>query len=727
VPWQNYLGNEEIFSIITQVGGGSIAVQNRSGCNQSVLRSSLSSLDTPSRIIYLRDNDSGRFWAINYGLNGQQFDRFEARHGAGYSVIETSIEGIDAALKIFVPTNGAVEIWQLQLKNQTAAKRRLSVFALAQWSPTSSPNTAETFFYNNTALSSDRADTNEERAFFFLTTDHPHHSFDTQRQKFLGPYGSFERPLAVVDGKCSRSLGSGEEPIGVVQGNITLGPKAQSQWHIFTGAVFAPKGKTTARQVSAQVNQLLGPFRRAGAIEEAWQAVTTGYKEVLATSQLASPEPTTNRYYNYFMRYQLLARRAWPTLGDGWQMKDVAASVKALAIMQPRAALELLKEACRHQHQDGVVSTSWSNGENIFEPDQEVNDCLSLAEAIIAYVKETGDTSVLSQSVPYLEGTAATIIEHLTRLIDYCLRGLSAQHLIEIRDQERTAPTAQLIWLLRNFLPLLTKLNDTALEKRYLRLIKEMTTSLNTRLYEGPYYVRARQNGRKISLKTAGGWDLASQNWAVISGTADQKKTERILKKIGQDFKAGVPNIAPSYLEPDPTEPIHSFEHPGLGNNGSVWTELVLGAVWAATTIGDGDTAWQLFKSVCAPYLAQKSDRYQQAPLLQAETISLMTSNYGQADLGERPSSAMSQILLERILGIQPTLHGLQVDPCLPRDWRLVEVSRTFRQAEYHFRIQNPFRLSKGIDRIVVDGIRLTGNVIRPFSGGSHFIEVILG
>jgi cellobiose phosphorylase len=82
---------------------------------------------------------------------------------------------------------------------------------------------------------------------------------------------------------------------------------------------------------------------------------------------------------------------------------------------------------------------------------------------------------------------------------------------------------------------------------------------------------------------------------------------------------------------------------------------------------------------------------------------------------------------LDYILGVQPVLGGLKIDPCIPRDWRQVEVTRKFRGAEYHIRIQNPFRINKGVDRILVDGNRLTGTVIPAHAGGTHFVEVVLG
>ncbi|MCL4539549.1 MAG: glycosyl transferase, partial [Bacteroidetes bacterium] len=80
------------------------------------------------------------------------------------------------------------------------------------------------------------------------------------------------------------------------------------------------------------------------------------------------------------------------------------------------------------------------------------------------------------------------------------------------------------------------------------------------------------------------------------------------------------------------------------------------------------------------------------------------------------------------ILGIRPGYDGLIVDPCIPRAWIGFTVNRRFRGAQYTIAVSNPQGVSKGVKRLVVDGIEVAGNVVPVFSAGSkHRIEVTLG
>ena len=58
------------------------------------------------------------------------------------------------------------------------------------------------------------------------------------------------------------------------------------------------------------------------------------------------------------------------------------------------------------------------------------------------------------------------------------------------------------------------------------------------------------------------------------------------------------------------------------------------------------------------------------------------------------------------ILGIKPSYEGLEINPCIPSDWKGFNVKRKFRGAEYHITVKNPDGVCKGIQSITVDGRR---------------------
>ncbi|NMA80259.1 MAG: glycosyl transferase, partial [Clostridiales bacterium] len=80
------------------------------------------------------------------------------------------------------------------------------------------------------------------------------------------------------------------------------------------------------------------------------------------------------------------------------------------------------------------------------------------------------------------------------------------------------------------------------------------------------------------------------------------------------------------------------------------------------------------------------------------------------------------------ILGIKPEYNGLEINPCIPKDWDGFKVSRLFRGATYDINVTNPNNVCKGIASITVDGKEIEGNILPVFSDGkTHKVEVVMG
>ena len=62
-----------------------------------------------------------------------KYDFFEVRHGQGYTVTTTKKNGIKFEKTLFVDMTEPVEVWKIVLTNETAKKRRLSVFSYFDW------------------------------------------------------------------------------------------------------------------------------------------------------------------------------------------------------------------------------------------------------------------------------------------------------------------------------------------------------------------------------------------------------------------------------------------------------------------------------------------------------------------------------------------------------------------------------------------------------------------
>lgn len=82
----------------------------------------------------------------------------------------------------------------------------------------------------------------------------------------------------------------------------------------------------------------------------------------------------------------------------------------------------------------------------------------------------------------------------------------------------------------------------------------------------------------------------------------------------------------------------------------------------------------------------------------------------------------------QAILGVQPTLEGLAIDPCIPTEWAGYTVKRRYRGAVYRITVENPYHAEKGIVSLTVNGTPVTGNVLPPAAPGTEVqVRVVMG
>jgi N,N'-diacetylchitobiose phosphorylase len=79
------------------------------------------------------------------------------------------------------------------------------------------------------------------------------------------------------------------------------------------------------------------------------------------------------------------------------------------------------------------------------------------------------------------------------------------------------------------------------------------------------------------------------------------------------------------------------------------------------------------------------------------------------------------------ILGVRPTYRGLEIDPCIPADWKDFEVTRKWRGATYLITVRNPQGIEKGVRSIVVNGQSVEGIIPIQKAGTTNYVEVIMG
>ncbi len=229
LPWINYLGSEDFFSLISNTAGGYSFYRDARLRRITRYRYNNSPLDMDGHRIYI--NDGGTVWNPGWQPAKTALDHYTCRHGLGYSIFEGEKNGIAATQEVFVPRGDACEIDRLTLENKPAAPRTLDVFSYVEFCLWDAMDDSSNFQRNfstgeveveGSAIyhKTEYRERRDHYAVFWANT--PVTSFDTSRDAFCGVYGGPATPEAVLAGHCSNSMAHGWAPVGAHHFHITL-------------------------------------------------------------------------------------------------------------------------------------------------------------------------------------------------------------------------------------------------------------------------------------------------------------------------------------------------------------------------------------------------------------------------------------------------------------------------------------------------------------------------
>ena len=209
LPWINYLGSEEYFGIISNTAGGYSFYKDARLRRLTRYRYNNAPLDSSGRYIFLRDDDphpSGPlFWSPSWQPTRVPLDEYECRHGMGYTIIRSVLNGIECSARYFVPMGENLEIWEITLSNHRDKTTNLSLFATSEFNLWDAMEDATNFQRNYSIGEVEVVDDviyhkteyRERRDHFaFMACSEPLAGFDTQREAFLGPYRGWDSPSA---------------------------------------------------------------------------------------------------------------------------------------------------------------------------------------------------------------------------------------------------------------------------------------------------------------------------------------------------------------------------------------------------------------------------------------------------------------------------------------------------------------------------------------------------
>jgi len=769
-PWINVISNGDYGMTVSQTGSGyswrSHAQLNRlTRWEQDLVK------DEWGKYVYIRD-DRGNIWSAGWKPVCVEPESYRCRHGIGYTVIESRNFGIETELLLFVPPDEPLEIWRLTLRNRGRRRRTLSLFTYLEWGLGQAPDWHREFHRSfiqtefvrgaNAILATKRLwEVPTERGHW--NTDWPYvafHasslrpvSFDTDKESFLGMYGSQAMPASVKRSRLGRRKGSWLDHCASLQNTLTLKP-GQEMTVIYT------LGCADARE---QALTLASRYHDPSAADEAFRATAARWDALLGTVHVDTPDPAMDLMQNTWLKYQAISGRIWGRsayyqTGGAFGFRDqLQDSLLWLSIDPEQTKRQLLLHA-RHQFADGTVYHWWHPLSEIGHRNRISDNLLWLPYALNEYLQETDDGAVLDIEEPCVDDPRPLpLYDHCARAIDRALGRFSERGLPLIGEGDWNDGLSAVgldmkgesVWLgqflhriLIDFSAVALRRGDGRRADTYTMRAGELRERLNTLGWDGTYYYGAtKDSGEKLgSRENAEGsiW-LNPQTWAVIGDVADDPRARQVIDAVESQLEKDIGPLllSPAYRTPDRFVGYLTRYSPGMRENGGVYTHAATWAVIAAAMLGRGGSAYRMYSRLNPVHRGSRPDRYYAEPYVTPGNIEGPDSKYfGRGGWTWYTGSAawLYRAGLERILGIRPVLEGLRIDPCIPAAWKGFTVERNFRGARYIINVRNPSHVECGVNKLRVDGAPCCTSlgprekVVPAFAPGSvHHVEVVLG
>ena len=790
LPWINYLGSEDFFSLVSNTAGGYSFYRDARLRRLTRYRYNSSPLDMDGHHIYIKDG--GTVWNPGWQPTKTLLDRYSCRHGLGYTILEGEKDGICAAQELFVPKGDACELDRLTLTNRSDRPRELDVFSYVEfclWDAVDDSTNFQRNFstgevevepcaiYHKTEYRERR----DHYAVFWSNT--PVTSFDTARDAFCGVYGGPADPQAVRAGHCSGSIAHGWAPVGALHIHVTLAPGEEKKILFGLGYIENPQEeKFTAPGVinKTRAHAMMARYADDAQVDAARAALADHWESLLSGYRLQSGEEKLDRMVNLWHQYQCMvtfnmsrsASYYESGTGRGMGFRDSCQDLLGFVHIVPARARERILDIAATQFEDGSAYHQYQPLTKKGNRDVGTgfnDDPLWLIAATAAYLRETGDWSILEEQVAFEndERKAQPLMEHLRRSFRFTCTHLGPHGLPLIGRADwndclnlncfskhpgesfqitgpSEGPVAESVFIAgmfvkygREYAELCDRLQlaDEAAAAR--RSIDAVEQAALTAGWDGAWFRRAYDAfGNPVGSRecTEGQIFIEPQGMCVMAGIGRETgQAAQALRSVEErlDTPYGVVLHQPAYTSYQLNLGEISSYPPGYKENAGIFCHNNPWISCAETMLGHGDRAFEVYRKTCPAYIEDISEIHRTEPYVYSQMVAGRDApTFGEAKNSWLTGTAAWTFVnvSQYILGIQPTLDGLRVDPCIPHTLTGYTVTRRYRGAVYHIAVDNTAAVQHGVQSITVDGKALAGNVLPLAAAGTTVqVQVTMG
>ncbi len=767
-PWINYMGTRDFFSLISNTAGGYCFCRDAKFRRILRYRYNGVPMDAGGRYFYIKDGD--QVWNPGWKPCRTPLDFYECRHGMGYTRVVGEKAGLRADVLFFVPLGHRCEIHRVRLTNNGPEKKTFQLYAFLEWCLWNASTDMENFQRNlstgEVEVEPDalyhKTEYRERRDHYaFYGVNRPFDGFDTDRETFIGMYNGFDAPQQVLAGTSGQSVAHGWSPVAAPRFDLTLDPGQSEELVFVLGYVEnPPEAKFTAPAVinKAPARAMMQAYATGAQVDAAFAELRAFWDDLLSRFTVASAVPELDRTVNVWNQYQcmitfFMSRSASyfeSGIGRGMGFRDSNQDLAGIVHLIPERARERILDIAATQFPDGGCYHQYQpltkRGNNDIGGGFN-DDPLWLIFGTVAYIRETGDFSILQEPVPFdnRPGTEVPLLEHLKISFRHVTDNLGPHGLpligradwndclnlncfsdnpdesfqtTENKTEGSQAESLMIAGLFvaegRDFAELLAH-PRVAADPAYVESVRTAVAAMEAAVrqygWDGEWFLRAYDfYGNKIGSheNEEGKIFIESQGWCTMAriGAAEgfcDKALDSAVRYL--ECEHGLVLNTPAYTRylkeygEISSYPQGYKENAGIFCHNNPW--VIIGEAMA----GRREDAWRHYCQITPAFGKDQALRK-----VEPYVFCQMVAGKDAFRPGEGKNSWLTgtaawtwKAVSEFILGIKPQFDGLLVEPCLPLRYGTYRVHRRFREAEYDLTI------------------RCTGR------GGSHFIPYVPG
>ena len=807
-PWINYLGNEDFFGLISNTAGGYNFYKDAKFRRITRYRYNGVPMDNGGRYFYI--NDNGTIWNPGWKPCKMPLDSYECRHGMNYTRITGSKNGVEASVLFFVPLKTWAEVQKVTLRNTGTEKKSLKLFSFAEWCLWNAATDMENFQRNwstgeveiDGATIYHKTEYKERRNHYayYALSNAPIQGFDTDRESFIGLYNEFANPQCVCEGKPANSIAHGWSPIASHYIEVELAPGESKDYIFLLGYVeneqeekFSAedierkqRGELLSSQDSdvtlvnkQKAQETIRRFATVEAVDQAFDELHAMWDQLLDKYVVKSGDERLDRMVNIWNQYQCMITFNFSRsasffesgVGRGMGFRDSNQDLVGFVHQVPARARERIIDiastqlpdgACYHQYQPPTKRGNNDIGGGFND------DPMWLIFGTVAYIKETGDFSILDEMVPWDNepDTEVSLMEHLRISFNHVVENLGPHALpligradwndclnlncfswdpnesfqtTENNSEGSKAESLMIAGLFvfcgKQYVELCQQMKGQEAEaERAQKCIDEMVEAVKQHGWDGEWYLRAYDfYGNKIGSdeNEEGKIFIESQGFCTMAGIGlEEGMVDKALDSCKKylDCEHGMVLNNPAYTTYHVEMGEISSYPAGYKENAGIFCHNNPWVIIGETVAGRGNDAWDHYTKICPAWIKD-----QQLHKVEPYVYCQMVAGKDAAKPGEGKNSWLTgtaawnwYTITQFILGIQPTYDGIVINPCIPTTLKEYEVKRVLRDTTFHISVKNPKGVEKGVSQIIVDGQPIEGSIVKA-TPGTHQVEVIMG